>query len=129
MFKIALNNRKPYNYAFFCPVSKLHLTVSNPVGFAHEVTPAISRGLKSGTLVDVDGAIDLSAGKVKEAEQGQTTPPQNEPEPPQNEPESVPEPPQAPTEEDNAGKKKRGRKAAQNPVEETSNGLFEGIDQ
>lgn len=122
MFKIALNNRKPYNYAFFCPVSKLHLTVSNPVGFAHEVTPAISRGLKSGTLVDVDGAIDLSTGKVKEAEQEQTAPLQNEPE-------NAPEPPQAPTEEDNAGKKKRGRKPAQTPAEDASNGLFDGIDQ
>lgn len=123
MFKIALNPRKPYNYAFFCPVSKLHLTVSNPVGFAHEVTPAIFKGLKGGTLVDVDGVIDLSTGKAKEAAQEPIVPPQSEPVAP-------PEPPQNQGDEENTGKKKRGRKAAQQPAEEeVPNDLFEGITE
>ena len=64
MIKLMLNRRKPYNYAFFCPVSRLHLTLSNPVGTANEVTSAILRGLKSGVLVDVEGVVDLKTGKV-----------------------------------------------------------------
>lgn len=122
MIEIALNRRKPYNYAFFCPVSKLHLTVSNPVGFAHEVTPAILKGLKGGTLVDVNGVIDLSTGKVVEAEQ--------EPVPsPQNEPPAPVKPHQVQAEQDTGGKKKRGRKPAQAQTEEVPNGLFDGITE
>ena len=59
MFTLKLNLRKPNNYAFFCPVSKVHLTVSSPVGFANEVTPAIFKAVKANTVLDVDGAIDL----------------------------------------------------------------------
>jgi hypothetical protein len=51
--KLQLNFNKPGNYAFFCPVSKVHLTRSNPVGFVNEVTPYISRGLKSKSIIDV----------------------------------------------------------------------------
>jgi hypothetical protein len=64
--KIALNLRKPGNYAFFCPVSRLHLTRSNPVGFADGVTSAILMGLISKSLLDVDGVVDLKTGKIKE---------------------------------------------------------------
>ena len=64
MFKLMLNLHKPNNYAFFCPVSKVHLTVSNPVGFANEVTPAILKAIKADTVTDVDGVIDLGTGKV-----------------------------------------------------------------
>jgi hypothetical protein len=51
--KLQLNFNKPGNYAFFCPVSKVHLTRSNPVGFVNEVTPYISRGLKSKSIIEV----------------------------------------------------------------------------
>ena len=64
--KIALNLRKPGNYAFFCPVSRLHLTRSNPVGFANGVTSAILTGLTSKSLLDVDGVVDLKTGRIKE---------------------------------------------------------------
>lgn len=64
--KIALNLRKPGNYAFFCPVSRLHLTRSNPVGYADGVTSAILMGLMSKSLLDVDGVVDLKTGKTKE---------------------------------------------------------------
>lgn len=64
-----LNTRKPNNYAFFCPVSRLHLTVSNPVGFASEVTPAISKALKAKTLLDVDGVVNIETGTVKAGKQ------------------------------------------------------------
>lgn len=69
MLQFRLNPRKPYNYAFFCPVSKMHLTVSNPLGYAEGVTPAIFRALKSNTIIDVDGVVDLQTGKVKVAKQ------------------------------------------------------------
>jgi hypothetical protein len=65
MIKLMLNTRKPYNYAFFCPESRLHLTVGNPVGFADRVTSAILRGLRSNAIIDVENAIDVKAGKLK----------------------------------------------------------------
>ena len=68
MVKLALNRHKFNNYAFFCPVSKLHLTVSNPVGYTNEVTPAILRAVKVNTLIDVDGVIDIETGTVKDAQ-------------------------------------------------------------
>ena len=68
MIKLALNKHKFNNYAFFCPVSRLHLTVSNPVGMTSEVTPAILKAVKSKTLIDVDGVIDIETGTVKDAQ-------------------------------------------------------------
>ena len=67
MIKLALNLHKFNNYAFFCPVSRLHVTVSNPVGYVNEVTTAILKALKSQTLLDVDGVIDIETGTVKGA--------------------------------------------------------------
>ena len=60
-----LNLHKFNNYAFFCPVSRLHLTVSSPVGFSNEVTPAILKALKAKTVLDVDGVVDIETGTVK----------------------------------------------------------------
>lgn len=51
--KLQLNFNKPGNYAFFCPVSKVHLTRSNPVAIVNEVTPYIKRGLKSKSIIEV----------------------------------------------------------------------------
>ena len=65
MIKLMLNTHKFNNYAFFCPVSKLHLTVSSPVGFTNEVTTAILRALKAKTIIDVDNIVDLETGTVK----------------------------------------------------------------
>ena len=67
-----LNRQKFNNYAFFCPVSKLHVTVSNPVGYVNEVTPAILRAIKLSTLIDVDGVIDIETGTVKDVQQVET---------------------------------------------------------
>ena len=69
MIKLMLNTHKFNNYAFFCPVSRLHLTVSSPVGFANEVTPAISKALKAETILDVDGVINIETGTVEEIKQ------------------------------------------------------------
>ena len=68
MIKLMLNAHKFNNYAFFCPVSKLHVTVSNPVGYVNEVTAAILKALKSQTLLDVDGVVDIETGTVKDVE-------------------------------------------------------------
>lgn len=67
MIKLMLNTHKFNNYAFFCPVSRLHLTVSSPVGYANEVTAAILRALKAQTILDVDGVVDIETGTVKTA--------------------------------------------------------------
>ena len=111
MVKLALNRHKFNNYAFFCPVSKLHLTVSNPVGYANEVTPAILRAVKVNTLIDVDGVIDIETGTVKDAQQVNT---------------SVQETPKSPEETDNADTKKdntpeQPAKVDENPVETPEN--------
>ena len=78
MIKLALNLHKFNNYAFFCPVSRLHVTVSNPVGYVNEVTTAILKALKSQTLLDVEGVIDIKTGTVKGA--AKTEAPKKEPE-------------------------------------------------
>lgn len=76
MLKLMLNLHKPNNYAFFCPVSKVHLTVSSPVGFANEVTPAILKAVKANTVLDVDGVIDLETGSVAKSKPEATKSPE-----------------------------------------------------
>ena len=121
MIKFMLNKYKFNNYAFFCPVSRMHLTVSSPVGFSNEVTPAILKGLKAKTILDVDGVIDLETGTVKEA-QAKVQAPQ---------PEQVVEAPIEESKETEAKKKeqepkankstnKRGKKSEGNPVDEAA---------
>lgn len=69
--KLQLNFNKPDNYAFFCPVSRVHLTRSNPVAYVNEVTSYINRGLKSKAIID----ITETEQKSKKVEQAQ---PKNE---------------------------------------------------
>jgi hypothetical protein len=76
MLKLMLNLHKPNNYAFFCPVSKVHLTVSSPVGFANEVTPAILKAVKANTVLDVDGVIDLETGSAAKSKPEATKSPE-----------------------------------------------------
>lgn len=99
MARFQLNPKKANNYAFFCPVSRLHLTVSNPVGSASEVTPAILRGVRSGSLIDIDNAVNGSKEEQKSSE----------PQPQQNVPVQEPEP---------AKSSKRGKKKEQQAVAE-----------
>lgn len=68
MPRFALNKSKANNYAFFCPKSRLHLTVSNPVGSSSEVTSAIIRGVKSKSIIDLDGVLNNTAGSQPKAE-------------------------------------------------------------
>ena len=75
MIRFALNIKKFNTYAFFCPVSRLHLTLSNPVGVSDRVTPAILRGLKSKTILDIDNAVDMTTGAEKVLSQEETKEP------------------------------------------------------
>ena len=104
MVKLALNRHKFNNYAFFCPVSKLHLTVSNPVGYTNEVTPAILRAIKVNTLIDVDGVIDIETGTVKDAQSVKTP---------------VQETPKSPKKADNADAKQDNNSEQSEKVAET----------
>lgn len=91
MARFQLNLKKPNNYGFFCPVSRLHLTVSNPVGYAGEVTPAILRGIRSGSIIDIEGAagstsIEAEQKVVEEPRQAEQLAPAQETEPVQQKP-------------------------------------------
>ena len=66
--KLQLNFNKPGNYAFFCPMSKIHLTRSNPVAFVNEVTPYINRGLKSKAIIEIVETEGQKANIKKEEE-------------------------------------------------------------
>ena len=123
--ELRLNQRKPGNYAFFCPVTKLHLTLANPVGIADRVSPYILRALKSNTLVDVNGVIDLESGKTnvnnntKKTEtktesvksEATATPDQKEESPSQEVEAAV---------EEKKTTNKRGKRAQINPVDEAA---------
>lgn len=58
-----LNPKKPGNYAFFCPVTRLHLTLANPVGYTDRISNYILRAVKGGTLIDVNKAVNLETGE------------------------------------------------------------------
>lgn len=57
--ELRLNTQKVGNYAFFCPVTRLHLTLTNPIGFVDGVSPYIIRGIKGGSIIDVNNAVKL----------------------------------------------------------------------
>lgn len=61
---LGLNPRKVGNYAFFCPDSRLHLTMGNPTGSVGRITSPILRGLKTKVLIDVNGVVNLETGEV-----------------------------------------------------------------
>lgn len=121
MIKLMLNRQKFNNYAFFCPVSKLHVTVSNPVGYVNEVTPAILRAIKLSTLIDVDGVIDIETGTVKDA-QSVNTPVQKTSENNNTDVEQLEEVAEVPTSnEAPKAKKGRGKSKEATDTDEKSN--------
>ena len=121
MIKLMLNKQKFNNYAFFCPVSKLHVTVSNPVGYVNEVTPAILRAIKLSTLIDVDGVIDIETGTVKDA-QSVNTPVQKTSENNNTDVEQLEEVAEVPTSnEAPKAKKGRGKSKEATDTDEKSN--------
>ena len=75
--RIALNRLKPNNYAFFDPVSRTHLTLSDPIATVNEVTKPIERALKTKTILQLDG--EEVKGSNEKANKEQPSKPQEEP--------------------------------------------------
>jgi hypothetical protein len=63
---LQLNFSKPDNYAFFCPVSKVHLTRSNPIATTDRLTPNIKKALRSKSILDITEKTDSNAGQKAE---------------------------------------------------------------
>lgn len=113
MFNIGLNTNMRDNYAFFCPETRLHLTLTNPVGSADRVSAAIRRGLNANTLIDLDGVIDLKQdngqqpgqdtknNKKPENKEPEQKPDNKEPENPENKEPENKEPEQKPDDSQN----------------------------
>jgi hypothetical protein len=127
--ELRINLRKPGNYAFFCPVTKLHLTLTNPVGFTDRVSPYILRGLKSKTIIDVNNMINLETGKVEnvngiqkenvtEEVKKEVVKPQATTAPIQEQKEELSQEVEAVVEE--TARPRRGRRAQINPVDEVA---------
>ena len=64
--KLMLNLRLRENYVFCDPNAPLHLSLSEPMGFAQRLTDSIMRGLKAGTIIDVDNVVDMENRKLKD---------------------------------------------------------------
>ena len=123
--ELRLNQRKPGNYAFFCPVTKLHLTLANPVGITDRVSPYILRALKSNTLVDVNGVIDLESGKTNvnnntKKTETKTESVKSETTATQNRKEKSPSQEVEAAVEEKKTTNKRGKRAQTNPVDEAA---------
>ena len=63
--ELRLNPKKVGNYAFFCPVTRLHLTLANPVGYTDRISNYILRAIKGGTIIDVNKMINMETGEIK----------------------------------------------------------------
>ena len=64
--KLELNRNVDENYAFFCPHALIHLSQSQPMGVAPRLSSYILTALRFGTLIDVDGVVDLETGELKQ---------------------------------------------------------------
>ena len=123
--ELKLNLRKPGNYAFFCPVTKLHLTLTNPVGTTDRVSAYIIRGVKSKTLIDVNNVVDLETGKVnaknkKSEPEVVAQPVKSEATATQDQKEELSQEAEVVVEEKKTAK--RGKRAQLNPVDESAKG-------
>lgn len=124
--ELKLNLRKPGNYAFFCPVTKLHLTLTNPVGTTDRVSAYIIRGVKSKTLIDINNVINLETGelnvnnKTKSEEVKKTESVKSEATATQDQKEELSQEAEVVVEEKKTTKK--GRRAQANPVDESAKG-------
>lgn len=124
--ELRLNPRKAGNYAFFCPVTKLHLTLTNPVGTTDRVSVYILRALKSKTLIDVNNVVDLETGELnianntnKESKENKTEPVKSETTATQNQKEESSQVAEAVV-ENNKKTNKRSKRTQANPVDEAA---------
>ena len=65
--RLELNRIVDENYAFFCPHALIHLSQTQPRGIAPRLSSSILTGLRFGTLIDVDGVVDLETGELKQS--------------------------------------------------------------
>ena len=65
--RLELNRSVDENYAFFCPHALIHLSQTQPRGIAPRLSSSILTGLRFGTLIDVDGVVDLETGELKQS--------------------------------------------------------------
>lgn len=70
--KLELNRNVDENYAFFCPHALIHLSQSQPMGVAPLLSSYILTALRFGTLIDVDGVVDLETGELKQSAEDNT---------------------------------------------------------
>jgi thiol:disulfide interchange protein len=75
LIRFRLNTNKLQNYAYFDPLSRLHLTLNKkyaqiPVKL---INTNIVNAIKNLTIVDIDKRIDLNTGKVIEVESNEKT--------------------------------------------------------
>lgn len=128
--ELRLNPRKVGNYAFFCPVTKLHLTLTNPVGTTDRVSAYILRALKSKTLIDVNNVVDLETGQLDANgnDKSNTGNKENKTEPVKSETTVIQDQKEdtssqvaeAAVENNNKKTNKRGKRAQANPVDEAA---------
>lgn len=64
--KLGLNLGLRDNNVFFDPDAPLHLSLSEPMGYASRLTSSIMRGLKGGTILDIESVVDIPLGKLKD---------------------------------------------------------------
>lgn len=113
--ELRLNPSKSGNYAFFCPVTRLHLTLANPVGTTDRVSPYIIRGIKSKTLIDVNGVVDLNTGNLNVVEA--KVPVKSQPTVIQEQKEELSQEAEVAVEEK---KPKKGKRVQSNPIDEAT---------
>lgn len=65
--RLELNQKVDENYVFFCPHALIHLSRSKPMGVAPRLSSYILTALRFGTLIDVDGVVDLETGELKQS--------------------------------------------------------------
>lgn len=68
MIRVALNRAIRDNFSVICPDARLGVTIRQPIGFVHQLTPSVLRALRSKRLIDLDGVVDLERGILKEKE-------------------------------------------------------------
>lgn len=52
--RFLLNISKRDNFVFYDQKSKMHLSISSPIGFAKEITPVLKRSILAGNVIDID---------------------------------------------------------------------------
>lgn len=68
MILLQLNLAIRDNFAFVDIDAPIHLSLSSPRGSVNKLTHSILRGLRGNTILDVNGVVDITTGKLKAEE-------------------------------------------------------------